>query len=75
MCESRDALQAIKFYKSTSIYKSCCSISFNLAPSETHYQLAEILILQGPKFECDIQIYLAGRGNFVLEVCKLSIVN
>ena len=77
MCGSRtwDALQAIKFYKSASIYKSYCSISFNLAPSVTHHQLAEILVFAGPRFECYIQIYLAGRVNFVLEAHKLSILN
>ena len=66
MCESRtwDAPQTIKLYKSASIYKFYYSILFNLAPSVTHYQLAEILILAGPRFECDIQIYLAGRGKF-----------
>ena len=26
-----------------------------------HYQLAKILILAGPRFECDIQIFLVGR--------------
>ena len=81
MCESRtwDDLQAIKFCKSASIYKFYCSISFNLAPSVTQYQLAEILILAGPRFECDIQIYLAGRVKFCarsLQIvhCKLNYI-
>ena len=39
-----------------------CSISFNSAPSMTCYQLAQILILAGPRFECDIQIFSAGSG-------------
>ena len=38
-----------------------CTISFNLAPSVTRYQLAEILISAGPRFERDIQIFSAGR--------------
>ena len=81
MCESRtwDALQTIKLLKSASIYKSYHSISFNSAPSVTHYQLAEILILAGPRFECDIQIYLAGRGKICarsLQIvhCKLNYI-
>ena len=71
MCESRawDVLQAIKFCKLVSIYKSYCSISFNSAPNMTHYKLAEISILAGPRFECDIQIFLAGRG----EICARSL--
>ena len=53
-----------------------CSISFNSACSVTCYQLAEISISAGPRFECGIYIFPAGRGvNFVLEACKLSIVN
>ena len=79
MCESRtwDALQTIKLLKSASIYKSYHSISFNSAPSVTHYQLAEILILAGPRFVHDIQIYLADRGKFCarsLQIvhCKLN---
>ena len=38
-----------------------CTISFNSALSVTRYQLAEILISAGPRFECDIQIFSAGR--------------
>ena len=34
-----------------------CTISFNSAPSMTCYQLAEILISAGPRFERDIQIF------------------
>ena len=71
MCESRawDVLQAIKFCTLVSIYKSYHSISFNSAPNMTHYKLAEISILAGPRFECDIQIFLAGRG----EICARSL--
>ena len=36
---------------------NCCTISFNLAPSVTQYQLVEILISAGPRFECDIQYF------------------
>ena len=81
MCESRtwDALQAIKFYMSASIYKPYYSMSFNSAPSVTHYQLAEILILADPRFEHDIQTYLADRGKFCtrsLQIvhCKLNYI-
>ena len=53
-----------------------CTISSNLAPSMTCYQLAKISISAGPRFKHDIQIFLAGEGvNFVQEACKLSIVN
>ena len=38
-----------------------CTISFNSAPSVACYQLAEILILAGPRFESDIQIFLSDR--------------
>ena len=38
-----------------------CTISFNSAPCVTRYQLAEILISAGPRFERDIQIFSAGR--------------
>ena len=71
MCERRtwDALHAINFHESASIYKSYCSISFNSAPSMTHYQLAKISISAGPGFECDIQIFLAGRGK----ICARSL--
>ena len=81
MCESRawDVLQAIKFCKLVSIYKSYCSISFNSAPNMTHYKLADISILAGPRFECDIQIFLAGRGKICarsLQIvhCKLNYI-
>ena len=64
---------------SASIYKPYYSISFNSAPSVTHYQLAEILILADPRFEHDIQTYLAGRGKFCtrsLQIvhCKLNYI-
>ena len=56
-----------------------CSISFNSAPSVTRYQLAEILISAGPRFERDIQIFSAGRGKFCarsLQIvhCKLNYI-
>ena len=44
-----------------------CSISFNSAPSVTRYQPAEILISAGPRFDRDIQLFSAGKVNFVLE--------
>ena len=45
--------------------------SINSVPSMMCYQLAEILISAGPRFKCDIQIFLAGEGgNFVQEACK-----
>ena len=81
MCESRawDVLQAIRFCKLVSIYKSYCIISFNSAPNMTHYKLAEISILAGPRFACDIQIFLAGRGKICarsLQIvhCKLNYI-
>jgi len=43
------------------------SISFNLAPSMMCYQLPKILISAGPRFDHDIQLFSAGRVNFVLE--------
>ena len=53
-----------------------CTISFNSAPSVTHYQLAEISISAGLIFERDIQICLAGRVEILCEKaenCPFSI--
>ena len=46
---------------STRLHRAYCTISFNSAPSVTRYQLAEISISAGPRFERDIQIFSAGR--------------
>ena len=77
MCESRtcDALQASKFYKSASIYKSYYSISFNSAPSVSHYQLAEIWFWQAPDLNVASKYIWQVGVKFVLEACKLSIVH
>jgi hypothetical protein len=37
----------------------------------TCYQPAEILISAGPRFDRDIQLFLAGKGNFVLEASTM----
>ena len=56
-----------------------CTISSNLASSVMCYQLAVILILAGSRFECDIKIFLAGRGKICargLQIvhCKLKYI-
>lgn len=37
----------------------------------TRYQLAEILISAGPRFDRDIELFSAGRANFVLETSEM----
>jgi hypothetical protein len=37
----------------------------------TRYQPAKILISAGPRFDHDIQLFLAGKGNFVLEASAM----
>ena len=76
MCESKtwDALQAIKFYKSASIYKLYCCISFNLAPIVTT-SLPQFQFWQAPDLNVTSKYFQQIGVKFVLEACKLSTVN
>ena len=76
MCESRtwDALQAIKFYMSASIYKSYYSIPFNSAVWHIT-SLLKFWFWQAPDLNMILKYIWEVGVNFALGACKLSIVN